>query len=98
MRPIRVTGVTGTSVPVPLDVYASVGGVIAQVTFVTAGAPALQVTLDNVFDLTITPQWVAADAADATTKFYAIPAGVRAVRGTGMVPADVLVVSQQGIR
>lgn len=93
MRPIRVTGVTGNSPPVPLDVYAE--GVQTLVNFVTAGAPTLQYTLDNVFDLTLAIQWVAAPAAVAGV--YTIPSGVRAVRGQAMVAADVLVVSQQGI-
>lgn len=95
MRPIRVTGVTGTSQAVPLDVYATAPN--DQVWFVTSGTPGLQVTLDNVFDSTVTPQWNSADAADATTKIFQIPRGVRAVRGTGMVSADVLVVSPGGL-
>jgi aminopeptidase N len=95
MRPIRVTGVTGVSVPVPLDVYTVGPG--TQVYFNTAGAPTLTVTLDNVFDLTITPKWVAPPAAANANGVFTIPPGYRAVQGNGMVPADVLVVSQQGI-
>lgn len=95
MRPVQITGVTGTSVPVPLDVYAT--GVQATVYLKSAGAPTIQVTYDNVFDSTITPNWVAPPVAAANT-IITLPQGTRAVRGTGMVGADVLSVSQQGIR
>ena len=95
MRPIRVTGVTGNSVPVPLDVYATAP--FDYVNFETAAAPTLQITLSNPFDLTVAIQWKAAPVADATTGLIAIPRGVRAVRGQGMVPADVLVVSPAGL-
>lgn len=94
MRPIRITGVTGNSVPVPLDAYAV--GATTIVSFVTAGAPTLQVTNDNVFDPTLTINWVAAPAAANANGQYTIPAGIRAVRGQSMVPGDVMVVSQQG--
>lgn len=97
MRPIRVTGVTGTSPPVPLDVYAEGQ---ASVIVETGGAVTeIQGTLDNVFDLTLTPVWTALTTAGAgqNTPFL-VPQGYRAVRATLMVPADVLVVSQQGIR
>jgi K+-sensing histidine kinase KdpD len=95
MRPIRVTGVTGTSAAVPLDVYAE--GQQTVVDYQTAGAGVPQVTADNVFDSTITPTWHAAPTKDATTGLYFIPSGVRAVRMSGAVSADVMVVSQQGI-
>lgn len=95
MRPIRVTGVTGVSVPVPLDVYSE--GQQTVVDMQTAGAAVPQITADNVFDLSIVITWRAAPVKDATTGLYFIPSGIRAVRGSGMVPADVLVVSQQGI-
>lgn len=94
MRPIRITGVTGNSVPVPLDAYAT--GATTLVNFITAGAPTLQVTTDNVFDSTITPTWVAPPTAANANGQFTIPAGIRAVRGQGMVPADVLNVTQQG--
>lgn len=95
MRPVRVTGVTGTSVPVPLDVYATASTTVCIIESGGAGA-ALQGTLDNVFDTTITPVWVA--LAGAINTVIAVPSGYRAVRATGLVPADVLVVSQQGLR
>jgi hypothetical protein len=95
MRPIRVTGVTGNSNPVPLDVYSS-GQAIVDMQ--TAGAAVPQITADNVFDSSITPTWHPAPTKDATTGLYSLPQGVRAVRGSGMVSADVLVVSQQEIR
>lgn len=94
MRPIQVTGVTGTSVPVPLDVYAPAGQ--AQVYLKSAAAPTIQVTLDNVFDSTVTPTWVAPAVATANT-LITLPAGTRAVRGVGMITADILSVSQQGL-
>lgn len=94
MRPIRITGVTGNSVPVPLDAYAI--GATTLVSFITAGAPTLQVTLDNVFDPSLTINWVANQTAANANGQYTIPAGTRAVRGQGMVPGDILVVTQQG--
>ncbi len=97
MRPVRITGVTGTSVPVPLDVYA-----ISQASAIieTAGTgEQMQYTLDNIFDTTITPQWINLGAAAAAANVTATaPVGTRAIRCTGMVPADVLTVSQQSIR
>lgn len=94
MRPVRLTGVVGTSVPIPLDVYATAA--TTQVSL--SGAGVLQMTLDNVFDLTIAPTWGATPAKDATTGLYTIPAGVRALRATGMAAPDVLLVSQQGLQ
>lgn len=94
MRPIRVTGVTGNSPPVPLDVYAT--GSNTLVNLESGAAPTIQVTNDNVFDLTVTPVWTAPAVATANT-LITLPQGVRAVRGIGMIAADVLSVSQQGI-
>ena len=94
MRPVRLTGVTGTSQPVPLDVYAPAGQ--AQVNLASAGAPTLEITVDNVFDLSITPVWKAPTVATANT-LVVLPPGTRAVRGVGMIAADVLSVSQQGL-
>jgi hypothetical protein len=97
MRPVRITGVTGTSVPVPLDVYAISTAAAAIET--TGSAAQMQYTIDNVFDLTITPVWFNLGAVAAGAAVVAeTPVGARAVRCTGMVPADVLVVSQQSIR
>lgn len=93
MRPIRVTGVAGTSAPVPLDTYATSG---ASAFLSSAGAPTLEITLDNVFDSTIVPVWFA-PAAAAANAISVLPVGTRAVRGVGMIAADVLRVSQQGI-
>lgn len=95
MRPIRLTGVTGNSVPVPLDVYAT--GATTVVDMQTAGAAVPQITADDVFNVAV-PTWHPAPTKDATTGLYLIPAGIRAVRGSSMVPADVLVVSQQGLQ
>jgi hypothetical protein len=97
MRPVRITGVTGTSVPVPLDTYAlSPASVVIET---TGTGEQLQFTTDNVFDTTITAQWQNLGAAAAAASVATVaPMGARAVRCTGMVPADVLSVSQQGIR
>jgi hypothetical protein len=92
MRPIRLTGVVGTSVPVPLDAYAIGATTIVNLT----GAGTLQMTNDNVFDPALSIAWGATPAKDATTGLYTIPAGIRAIRATGMAAPDVLVVSQQG--
>jgi hypothetical protein len=95
MRPIRVTGVTGNSNPVPLDVY-SEGLTMIDL---QGGTGAVQITLDSPYDIaSASLTWKSAPTKDATTGLYTIPQGVRAVRGTGMAPTDVLVVSQQGIR
>lgn len=95
MRPVRITGVTGNTVPIPLDTYAE--GTQTVVRLVTAGAAVPQISADNPFDLSITAQWDPAPTKDATTGNYFIPSGIRAVRGSGMVPADVITVSQQGL-
>lgn len=92
MRPIRVTGVVGTSPTIPLDVYAT--GATTQVTL--SGAGVLQQTISNVFDPTFAPNWV--NAAAAVGGLYTIPAGIRALRATGMAAPDVLEVSQQGLQ
>jgi hypothetical protein len=94
MRPVRVTGITGNSPPVPLDVYDTSA---ATVILASAGAPALQITYDNIFDSTLTINWIAAPTPGPNVTSL-MPLGTRAVRGTGMVPADVLTVSQQGLR
>jgi hypothetical protein len=91
MRPIRITGITGTSPPVPLDVYVTDSKTVATLT----GAGAVQMTIDDIFNLSITPFWNAAPAA--VNGLYDIPEGVRAIQATGMAPADVFVISQQGI-
>lgn len=93
MRPVRLTGVTGTSSPVPLDTYSPA---LASVYLESGAAPTIEVTFDNVFDSSITPKWAAPAVATANTSIQLL-AGVRAVRGVGMIAADVLHVSQQGI-
>lgn len=90
MRPVRITGVTGTSAWVPLDAYSPDCAVVAS----SVAALAIEWTADDVFDTAVTPTPVAAALAANT---FTLPPGARAVRGTGMVPADVMVVSQQGI-
>lgn len=94
MRPVRITGITGISPPVPLDVYDTS---LATAFLASAAAPVLQITFDNVFDLSLTINWVAAPTPAANT-VSTLPAGTRGVRATGMIPADVLTVSQQGLR
>jgi hypothetical protein len=97
MRPIRITGVTGTSVTVPLDVYCISP---ASVAIETAAAGAqLQYTLDDVFNPAITPAWfnLGAAAAAAPGVSAQAPSGARGVRCTGMIAADVLSVSQQSV-
>ena len=93
MRPIRVTGVTGTSNPVPLDVYATSPAIVN----IATGAATIEITVSNVFDLTIVPVWALTPAFVIGTP-YVLPMGARAVRGRGLVPADVMEVSQQSIR
>jgi hypothetical protein len=89
MRPIRITGVTGTSTWVPLDTYSPAAAAMSL-----SGGGAAQYTLDNPFDTTITPVAV---ALTLTGGGALVPLGARAVRATGMAGADVLTVSQQGL-
>jgi hypothetical protein len=93
MRPIRLTGITGNSPVVPLDVYtiAASGAIELQ------GTGTLELTVSDVFNPAVVPVWNPAPPVDTTTGLAVIPAGTRAVRATGMVPASVLIVSQQGI-
>lgn len=95
MRPIRQTGVVGTSAIVPLDVY-TIGTANAILETGTPGTQQIQYTLDNVFDPTITPAWTNT-ATTGQNAAVAIPSGARAVRCTNMIAADTLVVSQQGV-
>lgn len=95
MRPVRITGVTGTSVPVPLDVYSTASKTLAY--FGGSGTPGLEFTIDNVFDSSVVPKWFPL-AVDATLGVFVLPQGTRAVRGTGMAPDDTLVISEQGLR
>ena len=92
MRPVVITGVTGTSGWVPLDTYSPSPASLSS----NQAALAIQYTLDNVFDPvgTPTPQVIAGVLA---ANVLTLPMGARAVRGTGMVGADRLIVSQQGI-
>jgi hypothetical protein len=91
MRPIRITGVTGSTQWVPLDTYSP-----AQATvYCNTAAGAVQYTLDNVFDEDITPTPIAVTLGAEDT--ITLPAGARAVRATGLLPAELLIVSQQGI-
>lgn len=95
MRPIRITGVTGNSVPVPLDVY-TIG--TANAIIETAGAAAqLQYTLDDPFTIAAGSLVWTNTAGTGRNAATAIPPGARAVQATGLVPADILVVSQQGV-
>jgi hypothetical protein len=90
MRPVVITGVTGTSAWVPLDTYSPAPASVSS----NQATLAVEYTLDNVFDLSITPQPIAGALVGNVLE---LPNGVRAVRGTGMVPADRMIVSQQGI-
>lgn len=96
MRPIRVTGVTGSSVAVPLDVY-TIGTANAVIESGTATTQQVQYTLDDPFTIAAgSLVWTNTGTAGLNAA-VAIPSGARAVRGTNMIPADTLVVSQQGI-
>jgi len=90
MRPVIITGVTGTSAWVPLDTYspARAGCSSNQATL------GIEYTFSNVFNASPAPQVIAGALAGGV---FAIPEGVRAIRGTGMIATDVLTVSQQGI-
>ncbi len=90
MRPVVITGVTGTSQWVPLDTYSPDTASVSS----NQATLAVEYTLDNVFDPTVTPQVVAGVLAGNVLQ---LPRGARAVRGTGMVGADRMIVSQQGI-
>lgn len=90
MRPIRVTGVTGTSNWVPLDVYSPFQASVQLI----GGAGAVEYTLDNPFDSSVTPTGV---SLTLTATVGTPPAGARAVRGTGMVSTDALMVSQKSM-
>lgn len=94
MRPIRITGVTGTSQTIPLDTYCPSP---ALITISSAGTPGIQITADDVFNSNITVQWETPAPAFAANTPYVLPMGTRGVRGTGMVGADILSVSQQSI-
>lgn len=90
MRPVVITGVTGTSAWVPLDTYSPDTASVSS----NQATLAVEYTLDNVFDASVTPQVV---AGALVANILQLPRGVRAVRGTGMVGADRMIVSQQGI-
>jgi hypothetical protein len=89
MRPVRVTGVVGTSAWVPIDTYSP-----AQANVTLTGAGAVEITIDNVFDTSITPAPIVLTLVSGGA---VVPPGVRAVRATGMAAPDILTVSQQGI-
>lgn len=90
MRPVVITGVTGTSQWVPIDTYSPARAGVSS----NQALLAIEYTYDNVFDPNVTPQPIAGVLAGNT---FTLPEGTRAVRGTGMVPADRMIVSQQGI-
>lgn len=90
MRPVVITGVTGTSAWVPIDTYSPARAGVSS----NQATLAVEYTYDNVFDLSVTPQVIAGVLAGNT---FTLPEGARAVRGTGLVPADRMIVSQQGI-
>lgn len=88
MRPIRITGVTGTSAWVPLDAYCPSPATV-QSNQATLG---IEYTMSDIFNTAITPL---ATASALVGGILQLPMGTRAVRGTGMVGADVMNVSQQ---
>ena len=90
MRPVRITGVTGTSNWVPLDTYSPARAGVSS----NQATLAVEYTFSDVFDTSVTPQVIASALVGGV---LALPEGCRAVRGTGLVPADVMTVSQQGI-
>lgn len=91
MRPVRITGVTGTSQWVPLDTYASGKASVNLI----GGTGAVEYTLDNPFETSPAPDPIALTlGAEGDAE---VPEGGRAVRGTGLIDTDVLVVSQQAI-
>lgn len=90
MRPIRITGVTGTSSWVPLETYSAGQASV----MLSAGTGTVDYTDDNVFDTSITPT---AKPVTLTALAGVVPPGARAVRGVGLAPSDILTVSQQGI-
>lgn len=95
MRPIRNTGAVGTGVTIPVDVY-NIQPASAIIESGTPTTQALQYTLDDVFNTSITPAWTATTATglNAATQ---LPAGARAVRGINLLAADTVVVSQSSI-
>ena len=94
MRPIRVTGITGNSPIVPLDVYAE--GPVAALMNMVGGVGVPQMTTDSPYDVAAgSITW--ANAPAAVNGVVTIPAGIRAIRATGMAPTDVMVVSQPGL-
>jgi hypothetical protein len=95
MRPIRVTGATGNSVTVPLDVY-TIGIANAIIESGTPTTQQVQYTLDDVFNLAITPVWTNTTATGLNAAVQ-LPSGARGVRAINLIAADTLVVSQQGI-
>lgn len=94
MRPIRITGITGTSATVPLDVYCISP---ALVNISTGSAGTIQITNSDVFNTAITLQWQTPAPAFVVGTPYVLPAGTRGVRAAGLAPGDIFEVSQQSI-
>lgn len=95
MRPIRNTGSVGNGVTIPLDVY----NIQPASAIIESGTPTtqqLQYTLDDVFNPAITPVWTNTTATGLNAAVQ-LPAGARAVRGTNLIAADTVVVSQSSI-
>lgn len=96
MRPIRVTGVVGTSPSVPLDTY-TIGTANAILETAAATTQQLQYTLDDVYNIASgSLKWTNVGAAGGNVA-VPIPAGARAIQCLNMLVADILVLSQQGI-
>lgn len=110
MRPVRVAvPADDPSATVPLDIY-QVGPVTISITDVT-GVPDIDVeyTLDDIWDPTVTPEWLPAGAplnavataaagrlVDATTGDPITPVAVRALNNNAASTA-VMTVVQSGI-
>ena len=96
MRPIRNTGAVGNGVTIPLDVY----NIQPASAIIESAAPAtqqLQYTLDDVFNPPAGGITWTNTATSGLNAALQLPAGARAVRGTNLVAADVVVVSQSSI-
>lgn len=96
MRPIRSTGNVGNGVPIPLDVY-TIGLANAIIESAAVTTQQMQYTLDDPYNPPVGGLVWTNTATPGANAAVAIPSGARAVRGTNLLIADTVVVSQQGI-
>lgn len=107
MRPVRVAvPAEGNSVPVPLDIYQVAPVTVALANVTGTVTPTLQLTMDDIWDPDVTPDWVDAPVnisntgapvalVDAALGTPIMPTAIRVVNaGTGTA---VLVVIQRGV-